>query len=79
MVEFFSSNWQTIVGVLIIIIGGFYIPGLRKLWIKAFQALLTEKVLTQLFLVVAERLVKSTKTTLDDVWLEELKKKINQA
>jgi len=79
MLEFFSSNWQTIVGVLVIVIGGFYIPGLRKLWIKAFQALLTEKVLTQLFLVVAERLVKSTKTALDDVWLEELKKKINQA
>ena len=39
--------------------------------------MLSEKVLTKVFITVAEHFVKSTKNTLDDVWIKEVKKKLN--
>jgi len=75
--EWLQTNWVAIVGTIILVIGGFYIPGLRKIWIIGFKTLLSEKVLTKLFLEIVDKIVKSTKNKLDDAWLEELKKKLN--
>jgi hypothetical protein len=76
MIEWLQANWLTILGTIILLVAGFYVPGVRGLWMTGLKTLLSEKVLTKLFLTVAEKIVKSTKNTLDDVWLEELKKKI---
>jgi len=78
MVEWFQTNWILIVVMLAIIIGGFYVPGLRGIWVIALKSLLNEAVLKSLFLAIAEKLVKSTKNTLDDVWFNEVKKKLTQ-
>jgi len=76
--DWLKTNGVTMIGTLVLILTGFYIPGLKILWLKALKALLSERVLTKLFIVIAEKLVKSTKNKLDDVWLEELKKDLGQ-
>ena len=76
MIEFIMSNWTVILLTLFMIVMGFYVPGFRVVWVKAFRALLSEAVLTKIFLVLAESVVKSTKNKLDDLWLEQLKKSL---
>jgi|GEM_PF-2655011 len=78
MIEWLQANWLTILGTIILIVTGFYVPGVRGLWMTGLKALLSERVLIKLFLAVAEKIVKSTKNTLDDEWLEELKTKIGK-
>lgn len=74
ILQWFSENWTGILGGLLAIMGGLYVPVLRGFVIASFKVLLSEAVLKKLFIAVAEKLVKSTKNTLDDIWLEELKK-----
>ena len=72
-------DWNLILYIVLaigIIIASFYIPGLRDIWKLVIQAALSEAVLKRLFLMIAEKLVASTKNTLDDLWLKELKKKM---
>lgn len=76
MMDWIQMNWLLLVMVAILIFGGFYVPGLRSLWMIALKTLLTEKVLARLFVSIAEALVKSTKNKLDDIWLEEMKKSL---
>jgi Ni,Fe-hydrogenase I cytochrome b subunit len=74
--EFLQNYWTVLVSMIVLIVGGFYIPGLRNIWVIAFKVLLSETVLKRIFIAFAEKLVKSTKNPLDDIWLEEVKKKL---
>ena len=72
-------DWNLILYIVLaigIIIASFYIPGLRDIWKLVIQAALSEAVLKRLFLMIAEKLVASTKNKLDDIWLKELRKKM---
>ncbi|MBO8183335.1 MAG: hypothetical protein H0Z28_11190 [Archaeoglobus sp.] len=72
-------DWNLVLYILVIIafvIASFYIPGLRGIWKLVIQAALSEAVLKRLFLMIAEKLVASTKNKLDDIWLKELKRKM---
>jgi len=72
-------DWNLILYIVLaigIIIASFYIPGLRDIWKLVIQAALSEAVLKRLFLMIAEKLVASTKNKLDDIWLKELKRKM---
>lgn len=74
--EFLAANWKTILGTLVALGGAAYIPFVRSWIVKGTKAFLSEAFLKELFLSLAEKYVKSTKTKLDDVWLGELKKRI---
>lgn len=77
MIELLSSYWEIIVAILILIFAGFYIPGLRTIWILGLKSLLTKKILTKIILGLIEKKVKKTESKIDDEWFEELKKQIN--
>jgi hypothetical protein len=70
------SNWEIIGGSVLILVGGWYVPFLRSLYIAGFKAMLSEAVLKKVFLSVAEKLVKSSKNKLDDVWFAQMKKNL---
>lgn len=70
------ESWKTIVGVIIVMYGAFWVPGLRTIMLLGLKTLVSEKVLKKIFIVLAEKLVASTKTKIDDIWLAELKKKL---
>ena len=76
MIDFIQTNWAIVISIIALVVGGFYIPGLRSIWVVALRTMLSEKVLIRVFLTIAEKLVKSTKNPLDDIWFEELKKKL---
>ncbi len=71
-----QESWKTIVGVVIVLVGGFWVPGLRTLMVLGLKTLVSEKVLKSIFIMLAEKLVASTKTRIDDLWLAELKKRL---
>jgi len=73
---YLQDSWKTIVGMLVVVFGAFWIPGLRTLAILALKTLVSEAVLKKIFIALAEKLVASTKTNIDDIWLAELKKKL---
>lgn len=73
---YLQDSWKTMVGMLILVFGAFWVPGLRGLMMLAIKTLVSEKVLKSIFISIAEKLVASTKTKIDDIWLAELKKKI---
>ncbi len=74
--DFLADKWQWIVGTLVVVFGGLWVPGLRTLVMIALKTLVSEAVLKRIFLEIAGKLVKSTKTQIDDIWLEELKKRL---
>jgi len=79
MTDFILANWQTIIGILFS--GGILaMPKtrvvLKKVIVAGINALLTEDMIISLILKVLDRYVKSTKTDLDDEWLENLKKEL---
>ena len=71
-----QNSWKTIVGVIIVMFGAFWIPGLRTIMVLGLKTLVSEKVLKSIFIVLAQKLVDSTTTTIDNTWLDELKKKL---
>lgn len=73
---YLQDSWKTIVGMLIVVFGAFWIPGLRTLMVLALKTLVSEAVLKKIFIEIAERLVASTKTKVDDTWLAEIKKQL---
>ena len=77
MVEFLMSNWMIAVGVIALGVGSFYIPFLNKFIMVGFRSLLTEKVMTKMIIMLLEKTVKSSKNKLDDLWLAQMKKKLN--
>lgn len=76
LLQIIQSNWIVIMGMIILGIASFYIPGLRLIWTIAFKACLSENVLRRFFLIMAEKLVASTKNPLAKEWLEEVKKQL---
>ena len=70
------SDWMYVVGGLAVVVGGWYVPFLRAMYMAGFKAMLSEAVLKKVFLSVAEKLVKSSKNKLDDVWFAQMKKNL---
>lgn len=50
----------------------------KKLLAKLAMTLISEKFMEWAFFEIAERIVKSTATPHDDVWLEKLKEEYNK-
>jgi Tfp pilus assembly protein PilE len=74
--EWLSNNWQSVVGTLAAIVGMAYVPFVRMVLFKGAKALMSESFLKEMFISLAEKYVKSTKTKLDDVWFAQLKKSL---
>ncbi len=71
-----QESYKLIVGVILVMLGAFWVPGLRTLMVLGLKTLVSEKVLKSIFIMLAEKLVASTKTKIDDLWLVELKRKL---
>lgn len=72
--DFITNNWQSIVGTLVAIAGLGWIPFTRALLFKGLKVVMSEEFLKALFFDLARKYVASTKTTLDDKFLEQLGK-----
>tara|TARA_R100000781_G_scaffold113298_1_gene81497 strand:- start:193 stop:432 length:240 start_codon:yes stop_codon:yes gene_type:complete len=79
MIEWIQSNWMSIVGTVAVIGGGMYIPFVRGLVLTGFKTMISEKVVKKIAIQIVEKLVKSSKNKLDDVWFAEFKKKVENA
>jgi hypothetical protein len=77
--EWISSNWTAIAGSVVALLGGWYVPIFRKLYIIGLKAMLSEKMLKKVFMAVAQQVVKSTKNTLDDAWFEQFKSSVEKS
>jgi len=71
---FIQEIWKTAVGTIMVLIAGFYIPGVRTLLILGIKVLFSEKIGKLIFFAIAQKLVDGTTTTVDNKWLEELRK-----
>ena len=79
MIEWIQSNWATIVGTVAVIGGGMYIPFVRGLVLMGLKTMISEAVVNKIAIQIIEKLVKSSKNKLDDVWFAEFKKKVQDA
>jgi|TARA_R100000049_G_C1894545_1_gene46495 hypothetical protein len=77
--EWIQSHWVSIVGTIAVIGGGLYIPFVRGLVLTGMKTMVSEAVLKKIAVQMVEKLVKSTKNKLDDVWFAEFKKQIEDA
>jgi hypothetical protein len=75
--DWIQSNWTTVLGTIAVIGGGLYIPFVRGFVLTGIKTMVSEKVLKKIAVQILEKLVKSSKNKLDDVWFEEFKKKVN--
>ena len=71
--DFLQNNWLTI-ALSLAGVGSFWLPGMRIIGAKIIKHMMTPKMLKLIFLYIAERLVKSTKTTFDDDLLKMIRK-----
>ena len=76
MFEWVTSNWQVALAILVFGVGGFYVPVIRQFVMVGFRSLLSEAVMKRMMIVLAEKLVKSTKNKLDDAIVAQMKKKV---
>jgi|TARA_R100001530_G_scaffold114820_1_gene81780 hypothetical protein len=79
MIDWIQSNWMSVVGTVAVIGGGMYIPFVRGLVLTGFKTMISEKVVKKIAIQIVEKLVKSSKNKLDDVWFAEFKKKVDNA
>ena len=79
MIEWIQSNSATIVGTVAVIGGGMYIPFVRGLVFMGLKTMISEAVVKKIAIQIIEKLVKSSKNKLDDVWFAEFKKKVQDA
>jgi len=79
MIDWIQSNWMSVVGTVAVIGGGMYIPFVRGLVLTGFKTMVSEKVVKKIAIQIVEKLVKSSKNKLDDVWFSEFKKKVDNA
>jgi hypothetical protein len=70
------ENWEVVLGTLGVFFGGLYVPGVRKLLIVGIRSIISEAVMAEFILQMTEKLVKSSKNKLDDIWLRELKSRL---
>jgi len=71
---FILDSWKAALGTIILMVGGFYIPGVRALLIMGVKVAFSEKIGKLIFFAIAQKLVDGTTTTVDNKWLEELRK-----
>ena len=74
--EWIQSHWVSIVGTLAVIGGGLYIPFVRGLVVTGLKTVISEAVLKKVAIQFVEKLVKSSKNKLDDIWFAEFKKNV---
>tara|TARA_R110001583_G_scaffold3661_1_gene22673 strand:- start:234 stop:473 length:240 start_codon:yes stop_codon:yes gene_type:complete len=79
MMEWIQSHWVSIVGTLAVIGGGLYIPFVRGLVITGLKTVISEAVLKKVAIQFVEKLVKSSKNKLDDIWFAEFKKNVTDS
>jgi|TARA_R100001163_G_C4987182_1_gene141125 hypothetical protein len=79
MIDWIQSNWMSVVGTVAVIGGGMYIPFVRGIVLMGFKTMISEKVVKKIAVQMIEKLVKSSKNKLDDVWFAEFKKKMEDA
>lgn len=76
MLEIIKDYWEWLLGIVGLLVGGWHVPFIRVIYVAAIKAMMSEKVLKAVFINFAEKLVKSTKNPLDDIWFEQLKKEL---
>lgn len=74
MLEWIMEYLPYIGGTIVTLIGLGWVPVTRTILLKCIKVLFSEVFLKKLFFELADKYVKSTKTTLDDTFLTELKK-----
>ena len=79
MIEWIQDNWMSVVGTIAVIGGGLYIPVVRGIVLMGLKTMISEAVLKKIAIQMVEKLVKSTKNKLDDIWFAEFKKKVEDA
>ena len=77
--EWIQSHWVSIVGTLAVIGGGLYIPFVRGLVVTGLKTVISEAVLKTVAIQFVEKLVKSSKNKLDDIWFAEFKKNVTDS
>ena len=77
--EWIQSHWVRIVGTLAVIGGGLYIPFVRGLVVTGLKTVISEAVLKKVAIQFVEKLVKSSKNKLDDIWFAEFKKNVTDS
>ena len=74
--EWIQNNWVSISGAVAVVGGGLYIPFVRGFVITGLKTVVSEAVLKKVAIQVVEKLVKSSKNKLDDIWFAEFKKNV---
>ena len=74
--EWIQNNWVSIAGAVAVVGGGLYIPFVRGFVITGLKTVVSEAVLKKVAIQVVEKLVKSSKNKLDDIWFAEFKKNV---
>ena len=77
--EWIQSNWVSIAGAVAVVGGGLYIPFVRGLVITGLKTVVSEAVLKKVAIQVVEKLVKSSKNKLDDIWFAQFKKNVSNS
>ena len=77
--EWIQNNWVSIAGAVAVVGGGLYIPFVRGLVITGLKTVVSEAVLKKVAIQVVEKLVKSSKNKLDDIWFAEFKKNVTSS
>jgi hypothetical protein len=77
--EWIQNNWVSIAGAVAVVGGGLYIPFVRGFVITGLKTVVSEAVLKKVAIQVVEKLVKSSKNKLDDIWFAEFKKNVTSS
>jgi len=77
--EWIQNNWVSIAGAVAVVGGGLYIPFVRGLVITGLKTVISEAVLKKVAIQVVEKLVKSSKNKLDDIWFAQFKKNVSNS
>jgi len=77
--EWIQNNWVSIAGAVAVVGGGLYIPFVRGFVITGLKTVVSEAVLKKVAIQVVEKLVKSSKNKLDDIWFAQFKKNVYDA
>ena len=77
--EWIQNNWVSIAGAVAVVGGGLYIPFVRGLVITGLKTVISEAVLKKVAVQVVEKLVKSSKNKLDDIWFAQFKKNVSDS
>ena len=77
--EWIQNNWVSIAGAVAVVGGGLYIPFVRGFVITGLKTVVSEAVLKKVAIQVVEKLVKSSKNKLDDIWFAQFKKNVENA